>query len=55
MSVAIVTGSAGLIGSDAVTCFANSGFDIIDIDNNMRQYFLGAEASTRWRRNSLHD
>ncbi len=48
MSVIIVTGSAGLIGSEASRFFHQQGFDIIGIDNDMRAYFFGQEASTRW-------
>lgn len=47
MPVAIVTGSGGLIGSEAARYFAQEGFDIVGIDNDMRSYFFGAEASTR--------
>lgn len=46
MSVIVVTGSAGLIGSEAVKFFHSQGFDIVGIDNNMRAYFFGEEAST---------
>ncbi|ACL24877.1 NAD-dependent epimerase/dehydratase family protein [Chloroflexus aggregans] len=53
MSVAIITGSAGLIGSEAVTYFANQGMDIVGIDNDMRRYFFGDEASTQWNRQRL--
>jgi len=48
MSVIIVTGSAGLIGSEASRFFHQQGFDIIGIDNDMRAYFFGKEASTQW-------
>jgi CDP-paratose 2-epimerase len=48
MSVAVITGSAGLIGSEAVRFFASLGMDVIGIDNDMRQYFFGKEASTSW-------
>ncbi len=44
--VAIVTGSGGLIGSEAVRYFAEQGFDVVGIDNDMRAYFFGPEAST---------
>lgn len=55
MSVAIITGSAGLIGSEAVD-FLSSKFDtIIGIDNNMRQYFFGADASTEWNKTRLEE
>lgn len=53
MSVAIVTGSAGLIGSEAVQVFSNLGMDIVGIDNDMRKVFFGEEASTEWNRNRL--
>jgi CDP-paratose 2-epimerase len=48
MSVAVITGSAGLIGSEASSFFADLGFDVIGIDNDMRSQFFGAEASTAW-------
>ncbi|MDQ2099908.1 MAG: NAD-dependent epimerase/dehydratase family protein [Tychonema bourrellyi B0820] len=53
MSVAIITGAAGLIGSEACKFFAKQGFDIVGIDNNMRQFFFGADASTNWNRQLL--
>jgi CDP-paratose 2-epimerase len=46
MSVAIVTGSAGLIGSETVRRFAMEGFQVAGIDNDMRSRFFGASAST---------
>jgi CDP-paratose 2-epimerase len=48
VSVALVTGSAGLIGSEAVRHFASLGLDIVGIDNDMRKQFFGSEASTAW-------
>jgi CDP-paratose 2-epimerase len=53
MSVAVITGSAGLIGSEAAVFFAELGFDVAGIDNNMRRVFFGAEASTDWNRERL--
>ncbi len=47
MGVAIVTGSGGLIGSQAVRHFADAGMDVVGIDNDMRARFFGPEASTR--------
>ncbi|MGY8686187.1 MAG: NAD-dependent epimerase/dehydratase family protein, partial [Verrucomicrobiales bacterium] len=41
MSLAIITGSAGLIGSEASKHFANQGLDVIGIDNDMRKVFFG--------------
>ena len=46
MSVAIVTGSAGLIGSETTRRLVAEGMDVIGIDNDMRAYFFGASAST---------
>lgn len=53
MSVALITGSAGLIGSEASKYFANTGMDIVGIDNDMRRRFFGDEASTCWNRDRL--
>src|SRR6202012_1555993 len=53
MSVAIITGSAGLIGSEAATFFAGHGLDVVGIDNDMRSQFFGAEASTAWNQQRL--
>jgi CDP-paratose 2-epimerase len=53
MAIALITGSGGLIGSEAALFFAEQGFDIVGIDNNMRQQFFGAEASTDWNRQNL--
>lgn len=53
MTVAIVSGSAGLIGSEASAFFARLGLDVVGIDNDMRRAFFGAEASTAWNRARL--
>ena len=42
----LITGSGGLIGSEAVKFFCKKGFQVIGIDNDMRSYFFGPEAST---------
>jgi CDP-paratose 2-epimerase len=47
-SVVVVTGSAGLIGSESVRHFAGLGMDVVGIDNDMRGYFFGADGSTKW-------
>ncbi len=47
MPIAIVTGSGGLIGSEAVRYFAEQGFDVVGLDNDLRAYFFGDEASTK--------
>ena len=53
MRTIIVTGSAGLIGSETVQYFAREGARIVGIDNDMRAQFFGAEASTRKTRDHL--
>ncbi|MDQ3691965.1 MAG: NAD-dependent epimerase/dehydratase family protein [Chloroflexota bacterium] len=46
MPIVIVTGSGGLIGSESVRYFASEGFDILGVDNDLRAYFFGPDAST---------
>jgi CDP-paratose 2-epimerase len=53
MSVAIITGSSGLVGSETAAYFAALGFDVVGIDNGMREVFLGQSASTRWMTDKL--
>ncbi len=50
---ALITGSAGLIGSESVKFFAQKDYEIIGIDNNMREYFFGPEGSTKWNNELL--
>ncbi len=53
MSIVIVTGSCGLIGSEAALFYGKSGYKVVGIDNDMRQYFFGKDASTRWNRERI--
>lgn len=53
MSIAIVTGSAGLIGSEAARHFSQQGMQVVGVDNDMRRVFFGNEASTVWQRQIL--
>src|SRR5262249_32859818 len=53
MSIVLVTGSAGLIGSEAVRHFSARGLHVVGIDNDMRKYFFGPDASTDWMRTHL--
>ena len=53
MSVVVVTGSAGLIGSESVGFFSDKGYDVVGIDNDMRQTFFGSDASTAWKKDQL--
>jgi len=55
MKTVLVTGSAGLIGSESVRFFCNRGFNVVGIDNNMRQVFFGEDASTEWNRQRLSE
>jgi CDP-paratose 2-epimerase len=49
----LVTGSSGLIGSEAVEYFARRGHDVHGIDNNMRADFFGPQGDTTWRLRQL--
>ncbi len=53
MQIIIITGSAGLIGSEACKFFHEKGFRVAGIDNDMRAYFFGENASTKWNRDKL--
>jgi CDP-paratose 2-epimerase len=53
MSVVLITGASGLIGSEAALFFADKGFGILGVDNDMRRYFFGDDGSTAWRRKML--
>jgi CDP-paratose 2-epimerase len=53
MSVVVITGSAGLIGSEAARYFGRLGLDVVGIDNDMRRLFFGDEGSTDWNRQQL--
>ena len=53
MSIALVTGSAGLIGSETCKRFHAEGYDLVGVDNDMRAKFFGAEASTAPTRTKL--
>ena len=53
MSVAIITGSGGLIGSESVRFFYDKFDVVVGVDNNMRAYFFGPESSTDWNVSAL--
>lgn len=44
----LVTGSSGLIGSEAVLHFDREGHRVFGIDNNMRREFFGPAGDTSW-------
>jgi CDP-paratose 2-epimerase len=53
LDICIITGSAGLIGAEAVRFFSARGFQVVGIDNDMRKQFFGDDASTEWSRREL--
>jgi CDP-paratose 2-epimerase len=53
MKTVLITGSAGLIGSECVKRFAREGFKVVGIDNDLRKWFFGQEASTAANRQRL--
>jgi CDP-paratose 2-epimerase len=48
MMTTLITGSSGLIGSEAVEYFDRQGHTVIGVDNNMRREFFGAPGDTSW-------
>ncbi len=53
MNIALITGSAGLIGSETVEFFSEKFDLVVGIDNNMREEFFGPDASTLWIKERL--
>ena len=53
MKKVLITGSAGLIGSEAARFFAKRDYFVVGIDNNLRSYFFGEVASTEWNQKAL--
>lgn len=55
MNRLIVTGAAGLIGSEVVSFFAKKGWEVIGVDNNMRADFFGVGGDTSWNAKRLKE
>ena len=51
----LITGSAGLIGSEAARFFHNKGYYVVGIDNDMRSYFFGKEGSNKTNLKELQE
>jgi len=51
----LVTGSSGLIGSEAVEHFDRQGHNVIGVDNNMRRVFFGEPGDTTWNLERLRN
>lgn len=47
-TTALITGSSGLVGSEAVSFFDRRGAKTHGIDNNMRHDFFGPDGDTTW-------
>src|SRR3712207_795054 len=52
---ALVTGSSGLIGSEAVTFLDGLGWAVHGVDNNMRRAFFGEHGDTTWNPERLRE
>jgi len=48
MSIVIITGANGLVGSEAVSFFSKKKYTVVGIDNNLRKFFFGEDGSTSW-------
>lgn len=55
MGTVIITGSGGLVGGAASRFFCEKGFDVVGVDNDMRQAFFGSDASTAHQTQALSD
>ena len=53
MKKVLITGSSGLIGSEAVSYFDEHGWEVHGVDNNMRAYFFGHDGDTTWNLDRL--
>ena len=53
MSIVLITGSCGLVGSESVKFFCKKGFDVLGIDNNYRKFFFGNDGYTHWVKKDL--
>jgi CDP-paratose 2-epimerase len=51
----LVTGSSGLIGSEAVEYYEREGHHVIGVDNNMRAEFFGTQGDTLWNLKRLKE
>ena len=52
--IVLVTGSNGLVGSEASKFFIQKGFQVIGIDNNLRKHFFGKDGDTSKIKKSLN-
>jgi CDP-paratose 2-epimerase len=55
MKCVLVTGSSGLIGSEAVESYDRRGWQVHGVDNNMRRVFFGEKGDTTWNLHRLQN
>lgn len=55
METILITGSSGLVGSEAVLYFYRQGMTVVGVDNNMRQEFFGTAGDTSWNARRLQE
>lgn len=53
MSVVLITGSCGLVGSESSIFFSKKGFEVVGIDNNLRKTFFGKDGDVSWLKSKL--
>ncbi len=53
MKIALITGSCGLVGSEASIFFSKKNFKVLGIDNNSRKFFFGKDGDISWIKNKL--
>ena len=53
MNIALITGSCGLVGSEASIFFSKKKFKILGIDNNKRKFFFGKDGDIGWIKKNL--
>jgi CDP-paratose 2-epimerase len=55
LSTILITGASGLIGAEAVLFYGRDEHRVVGVDNDMRRYFFGQDASTRWNRERIQE
>ena len=53
MKIALITGSCGLVGSEATIFFSKKNFKVIGLDNNSRKFFFGKDGDISWVKSKL--
>jgi CDP-paratose 2-epimerase len=53
LKTVLITGSAGLIGSEVCQAFDERGYSVHGLDNNQRRQFFGPDGDTSWNQRRL--